>query len=156
MHHPAASDSLHATCASCGQAVRIPAARLREGPRCPSCKNAILSTSPIELDDQSFDRFLARNDLPVLVDFWAPWCGPCRAFAPVIEDAARTLATQVRVVKVNSDLAPTVSQRLQIRSIPTVAVFRSGTEVARQSGAMPARALSQWLRVSGVIDQPSA
>ena len=156
MHNPAAGDSVHATSGSCGQAVRIPTGRLRENPRCPSCKNAIFSASPIALDDQSFDRFLARNDLPVLVDFWAPWCGPCLAFAPVIDDAARTLATQLRVTKVNSDLAPTVSQRLQIRSVPTLAVFRHRVEVARQSGAMPARALAQWLRASGVIDPSGA
>ncbi len=154
MHHKTGAESIHATCAGCGQAVRIPAARLGADPRCPSCKASVLSASPIELNDLSFDRFLARNDLPVLVDFWAPWCGPCRAFSPIIEDAARTLATQIRVVKVNSDLAPAVSQRLQIRSIPTVAVFRNGVEIARQSGAMPAKALSQWLLISGVIDQP--
>jgi len=155
MSDSAGADTIHATCASCAQAVRLPSARLRENPRCPSCKGAVFSTAPVELDDQSFDRFLARNDLPVLVDFWAPWCGPCRAFSPVIEEAARSLATQLRVVKVNSDLAPNVAQRLQIRSIPTVAVFRNAKEIARQSGAMPAAALLQWLRAKGVLEPPT-
>ena len=144
------SESLHATCPGCGRTVRIPASRLQDNPRCPSCRSGIFLGAPVVLDDQSFDQFLSRNDLPILVDFWAPWCGPCRTFAPVIEEAARAFASHVIVAKVNSDEARAVSQRLQIQSIPTVALFMDGREIGRRSGAMLLGGLSQWMSTLGV------
>ena len=150
MSAPAGSEAQCATCPGCGKTVRIPTARLQDNPRCPSCKSTLFPGTPIVLDDHSFDRFLSANDLPILVDFWAPWCGPCRNFAPVIEEAAKTFASQLIVAKVNSDEAPAVSQRFQIRSIPTVALFKQGREIGRQTGALPLGALSQWISASGI------
>ena len=144
------SDSLHATCPGCGKTVRVPASRREDNPRCPSCKSSLFQGTPIVLDDHSFDPFLAKNDLPILVDFWTPWCGPCRTFAPIIEEAAKAFASRLIVTKVNSDEAPTVSQRFQIRSIPTVALFKGGRELGRQAGALPLGTLSQWLATLGV------
>ena len=143
------SESLHAACPGCGKTVRIPTSRLQDNPRCPSCRSSIFPGAPVMLDDQSFDQFLSKNDLPILVDFWAPWCGP-RTFAPVIEGAAKAFSSQVIVAKVNSDEAPTVSQRYQIRSIPTVALFKHGREIGRKTGALPFGGLSQWMTTLGV------
>jgi thioredoxin 2 len=148
------SESVHATCPGCGKTIRIPAGRLQDAPRCPACRHGIFTGSPIALDDRSFDAFLCGNDLPVLVDFWAPWCAPCRAFAPVVEQAAQLLSSHAIIAKVNSDEAPTVSQRHQIRSIPTIALFKNGREVARKTGTLPLSELMRWLATMG-IDRPS-
>ena len=137
-------------CPQCRRRVRVPAARLADAPRCPACKVDIFPGAPIELDDGSFDDYVSRSDLPLLVDFWAPWCGPCRSFGPVIEQAATALSPGMLVAKVNTDAAQSIASRFQIRSIPTIALFRGGREIARQSGAMPLTALRRWLASNGI------
>jgi len=136
---------VHLACPGCHGLVRVPAARLGEEPRCPRCKSGLFVGRPVELDGGSFDAHVARSDLPVVVDFWAPWCGPCHAMAPHFESAARRLEPRFRLAKLNTDAAPEIAARFNIRSIPTLIVFRGGRAVAQQSGAMDAGSLARWL-----------
>jgi len=136
---------LQVACPACLKANRLPAARAGEGPRCGACGAALLEGRPIELDEAAFDAFLSRTTMPVVVDFWAPWCGPCRYMAPVFERAAAQYASRARFVKVNTDLAQSLAARHGVRAIPTLAVFANGTERARHAGALDARGFSAWL-----------
>jgi thioredoxin 2 len=133
-----AMDSHHIVCAHCGATNRLPAIRLGDDPDCGRCHQPLLSGAPIALDDRSFDAFVQRSSLPVLVDFWAPWCGPCRQMAPQFDTAARQLKGQALLVKVNSDDSPQTSAKFGIRSIPTLVLLQGGVEQRRQSGALPA------------------
>jgi len=126
----------------------VPAQRAGSGPLCGKCHKALFNGHPVELDEAGFERHIASNDLPVVVDFWAPWCGPCRSMAPEFEKAATVLEPTVRLVKVNTELAQNLAQRFNIRSIPTMALFRGGREIARQSGAMGATAIASWVRAN--------
>ena len=131
-------DLAHIACAGCGAVNRVPAQRLGDDPVCGRCGQAILDGRPVELDDAGFDAFVAATSLPVLVDFWAPWCGPCRAMAPQFEQAARELKGRALLVKVDSDAAPRTAARFGIRSIPTLVRLDRGIERQRRSGALPA------------------
>ena len=135
--------SLHIRCPHCGTTNRVPAARVAEGPQCGHCHRALLDGHPLELGDRDFDAVVAASPVPVLVDFWAPWCGPCRSMAPAFEQASRQLAGRALLVKVNSDDNPELSQRFGIRSIPTLVRLDRGAETRRQSGALPASAIVQ-------------
>lgn len=137
---------VHVGCARCGTGNRIAATRLGDAPKCGKCGEPLLPAQPVELTDASYDAVIARTGLPVLVDFWAPWCGPCRMMAPQFEAAARELHTVAVLAKLNTEEAQAVAARAGIRSIPTLALFRDGREVARTSGAMDARALVQWFK----------
>ncbi len=122
-------------------------ADLTQAPTCGRCRSALFTGQPIALDAAGFERHVSRNDIPVLVDFWAPWCGPCRQMAPAYEQAAQALEPRLRVVKVDTEQAPQLSTRLGIRSIPTLALFRQGREVARQAGALgSAVAIQRWVQ----------
>ncbi len=132
-------------CQSCDSLVRVPAERLGDGPRCPKCHAALFDGQPLTLTAANFDRHVALNDLPLVVDFWAPWCAPCRAMAPVFEQAAGRIEPAARFARLNTEDAGAVAARHGIRSIPTLVVFKGGQEVARQTGAMDARALDRWL-----------
>ncbi len=145
-----APDKLLVLCASCSTANRVPAQRLGDDPKCGNCGAPLLDGKPVALDEARFDSFIGRNELPVLVDFWADWCGPCHAMAPAFERAAGELKTRVRFAKLNTEDAQQVAARFGIRSIPTLILFRGGSEVARVSGAMDARSIASWvLRHSG-------
>ena len=133
-------------CPNCQSANRIPAARLGDNPRCGKCKKALFTGHPIALTDQSFDRHLTRSELPLVVDFWAEWCAPCKMMAPFFEQAAAELEPQVRLAKVDTEANRQLGQRYQISSIPTTVVFKGGREVARQPGAMNLRPLLEWIR----------
>ncbi|MBW2224724.1 MAG: thioredoxin TrxC [Deltaproteobacteria bacterium] len=133
-------------CPNCQSPNRIPAARLGDNPRCGKCKKALFTGHPIALTDQTFDRHLSRSELPLVVDFWAEWCAPCKMMAPFFEQAAEELEPQVRLAKVDTEANRQLGQRYQISSIPTTVVFKGGREVARQPGAMNLQQLLQWIR----------
>ena len=139
------SDHTHVVCAHCDSVVRVPTDRLSQAPRCPKCRAALIEGAPIELRTSSFDQHINRNDLPVVVDFWAPWCGPCKMMAPHFSTAAQRFAQRARLAKVNSDDEPALSARFGIRGIPTLIAFRDGKEIARQSGAMDLSTLERWI-----------
>jgi len=132
------TDRLHLPCAHCGATNRVPAERLADDPVCGRCGQPLASGEPVALTDANFDAYVAAAGLPVLVDFWAPWCGPCRAMAPAFAQAAKTLQGRALLVKVDSDQSPKTAARFAIRSIPTLVRLDHGKEVARQSGAVPA------------------
>jgi thioredoxin 2 len=130
--------ALHITCSDCNGVNRVPVARLGQRPVCGRCGHGLEVDRPFAVSDQTFDTLVGASALPVLVDFWAPWCGPCRTVAPELEQVARQRKGALLVAKLNSDDNPGVSGRLGIRSIPTLALFRGGQEVKRLQGAMPA------------------
>ncbi len=131
-------DPHHLVCPQCLATNRVPAARLAEGPSCGRCHQPLPGGAPVELSDANADAVLAGTTLPVLIDFWAPWCGPCRQMAPQFEAAARQLNGRALLAKVNSDDNPQLARRFSIRSIPTLVRLDAGRETARQSGAVPA------------------
>lgn len=139
------SEQVQVPCTQCAAVVRVPAERLNDRPRCPQCHHALFEGHPSEVDASAFQRQLERSELPLVVDFWAPWCGPCRMMAPAFATAAQQLEPNVRFLKVNTDEVPELAGRYSIRGIPTVVVFKQGKEIARQSGAMSAQQLQQWL-----------
>ena len=138
-------ESMHVVCPACGAINRLPKDRLADGGKCGKCHDRLFDGHPVAMDEAGFRRHVESNDLPVLVDFWAPWCGPCRMMAPRFEEAARQLEPRIRLGKVNTEEAPALASELGIRSIPTLALFRGGREVARTSGAMDAARIAQWV-----------
>ncbi|WP_028996933.1 thioredoxin TrxC [Azohydromonas australica] len=142
-----ASNSTHVACPHCAALNRIPSARLAEDPVCGRCGQALLDGRPLALTDADFERVVARTELPVIVDLWAPWCGPCRSMAPAFEQAARELKGRALLVKVDTDANPHTAARFQVRSIPTLLKLQQGREVARLSGAMPAAQIVRWAGV---------
>lgn len=138
------SEVVQVACPACLAANRVPKARLGEDPKCGKCGAALLDGAPVELREDQFEAFVQRTELPVLADFWAPWCGPCRSMAPHFERAAAELKDRVRLVKVNTEEAPGLAQRYGIRAIPTLVLFKGGVEAKRMSGALDAGALAKW------------
>lgn len=139
-------EALHVVCPHCAAVNRIPEPALSAHPKCGQCKAPLFSGHPVELDDTSLEKHITRNDIPLVVDFWAPWCGPCRMMAPWYEQVTPQLEPRVRMAKLNTEDAQRSAMRFNIRSIPTLAIFRDGREIARQAGAMDAHNLSQWIR----------
>ncbi|QID18167.1 thioredoxin TrxC [Nitrogeniibacter mangrovi] len=143
------STTVQVACPACGGINRLPEARLGERPNCGRCHQPLFTGQPIAADADTFERHVGRGDLPVLVDFWAPWCGPCRMMAPAFDAAARTLSPDVRLLKVNTEEQQALAARYAIRSIPTLILFENGREKARSSGAMNESQLVHWVRSQG-------
>jgi len=140
-----AGDSLVVACPTDGALNRVPRARLGEQPKCGTCRSLLFQGRPVPLDEVRFARFAVKSDLPVVIDFWAEWCGPCRAMAPAFEAAAARLEPRVRLAKLDTEKHQEIAARYRIQSIPTMIMIRKGRELARTSGAMPAEAIVQWI-----------
>jgi len=137
-------------CPHCLALNRVPDERLADAPKCGQCGSLLLPGKPVDLNASSFDRFIARAGLPVLVDFWADWCGPCKMMAPIFQQVAAEIGTRVRFAKVDTEANSQISMRHHIKGIPSLILFKNGEEVARTSGAMEAHALKRWLASQGI------
>jgi len=143
------SDAVHVVCPHCGTTNRLPRERLADQPACGKCKQSLFDGHPAALTESDFDRQVGKSDIPVVVDFWAEWCGPCKMMAPQFERAAKELEPAVRFAKLDTEAAQGIAGRYAIRSIPTMIVFKGGREIARQSGALDAASIVRWVR--GVV-----
>ncbi len=140
------SEQHHVICASCGAINNVPKSRLGDNPTCGKCKQPVFAGKPLELNEAGFNRFVAKSHQPLLVDYWAPWCGPCKMMAPVFEQAASQLEPEFRLLKINTEVEQSLAGRMRIQSIPTLAIYKNGQEVIRQPGAMPLGDLVNWAR----------
>lgn len=140
------SDSTHIVCPHCAAVNRVPIAGLGAGPQCGRCHLALFTKTVLALTEQTFPRLITRNDGPIVVDFWAPWCGPCLAMAPAFAAAAASVEPHIRLAKVDTQAEATLAQSYSIRSIPTLVAFRGGREIARQSGALQGPQLIAWIK----------
>lgn len=140
------TENVHIVCSHCRSINRVPSDRLGQRPNCGQCHAALFTGHPIALTSADFDPHASRSDIPLVVDFWASWCGPCQMMAPAYEAAAKILEPQVRLAKVNTEEQPGLAARFGITSIPTLIVFRGGREVARQPGALGPKDIVRWIR----------
>ncbi|MBL6985858.1 MAG: thioredoxin TrxC [Methylobacter sp.] len=140
--------TLHIVCPHCQTINRIPGERLSQHPRCGQCKKPLFTGHSLELTDRNFQKHITRNDIPVVVDFWAAWCGPCKMMSPAYAQAAVTLEPKVRLAKLNTEQEQSIAAQFNIRSIPTLIIFKSGHEIARNSGAMSAQDIVRWVKNS--------
>jgi len=134
----------HIVCPVCSSVNRIPAIRLSDKPKCGKCHQPLFSALPVDLTASNFQQHIKRNDIPVLIDFWAPWCGPCKSMAPAFKQAATQLEPKIRLAKLNTETEQAIAAQYGIRSIPTLMLFHKTKELARQSGAMDTQAIIRW------------
>jgi thioredoxin 2 len=139
------SEFTHIVCPHCNGTNRIPVGKVPDEAKCGRCKKSILDTKPIELSSENITQHLEKNDIPVLIDFWAPWCGPCKIMGPNFEQASHNFRGRVRFAKINTEAQQNLGAFYNIRSIPTLVLFKGGKEVDRVSGALDANQLSQWI-----------
>lgn len=142
---------LQINCPHCFTTNRLPDARLTDKPSCGKCKQPLFSGTPLELNQHNLAATLHNNDIPLVIDCWAPWCGPCKSFAPVFSQATAHYEPRARFAKLNTEAEPAIAQQWAIRSIPSLLIFKAGKEVQRQAGALSLAQFSQWLKSAGIV-----